>query len=89
VFGVGVQEMVLIGLLFLVIFGPNKLPQMARDLGGFVNEARRSVEEFKEEIMIEEDNDQEPSNGRKPEEGQGRLEREKVSAVERSDRRTE
>ena len=88
-FGVGVQEMVLIGLLFLVIFGPSKLPQMARDLGGFVNEARRSVEEFKEEIMIEEDNDQEPSNSRKPEEGQGRLEREKVSAVERSDRRTE
>ena len=87
-FGVGVQEMVLIGLLFLVIFGPSKLPQMARDLGGFVNEARRSVEEFKEEIMIEEDNDQEPSNSRKPEEGQGRLEREKVSAVERSDRRT-
>ena len=88
-FGVGVQEMVLIGLLFLVIFGPSKLPQMARDLGWFVNEARRSVEEFKEEIMIEEDNDHEPSNGRKPEEGQGRLECEKVSAVERSDRRTE
>jgi sec-independent protein translocase protein TatB len=89
VFGVGVQEMVLIGLLFLVIFGPSKLPQMAQDLGGFVNEDRRSVEEFKEEIMIEEDNDQEPSNGRKPGEGQGRREREKVSAVERSDRRTE
>ena len=88
-FGVGVQEMVLIGLLFLVIFGPSKLPQMAQDLGGFVNEDRRSVEEFEEEIMIEEDNDQEPSNSRKPEEGQGRLEREKVSAVERSDRRTE
>ncbi len=88
-FGVGVQEMLLIGLLFLVIFGPSKLPQMARDLGGFVNDARRSVEEFKEEIMIEEDNDQEPSNGRKPEEGKGRLQREKVSAVERSDRRTE
>ena len=88
-FGVGVQEMVVIGLLFLVIFGPSKLPQMARDLGGFVNEARRSVDGFKEEIMIEENNDQEPSNGRKPEEGKGRLEREKVSAVEHSDRRTE
>jgi sec-independent protein translocase protein TatB len=81
--------MVLIGLLFLVIFGPSKLPQMARDLGGFVNEARRSVEGFKEELMIEEDNGQEPRKGRKPEESQGRLEREEVSAVERSDRRTE
>jgi Sec-independent protein translocase protein TatA len=81
--------MVLIGLLFLVIFGPSKLPQMARDLGGFVNEARRSVEEFKEELMIEEDNDQEPHNGRKPEESQGGLEREEVSALERSDRRAQ
>jgi sec-independent protein translocase protein TatB len=80
--------MVLIGLLFLVIFGPSKLPQMARDLGGFVNEARRSVEGFKEELMIEEDNGQEPRTGRKPEESQG-LEREEISAVERSDRRTE
>ncbi len=87
-FGVGVQEMVLIGLLFLVIFGPSKLPQMARDLGGFVNEARRSVEEFKDELMIEEDNGQEPRKGRKPEVSWG-LEREEVSAVERSDRRTE
>jgi Tat protein translocase TatB subunit len=88
VFGVGVQEMVLIGLLFLVIFGPSKLPQMARDLGGFVNEARRSVEGFKEELMIEEDNGQKLRHGRKPEESWG-PEREKVSTLERSDRRTE
>jgi sec-independent protein translocase protein TatB len=67
VFGVGVQEMVLVGLLFLIIFGPSKLPQMARDLGGFVNEARRSVEGFKEELMIEEDNGQEPRSDRRTE----------------------
>jgi sec-independent protein translocase protein TatB len=77
--------MVLIGLLFLVIFGPSKLPQMARDLGGFVNEARRSVEGFKEELMIEEDNGQEPRKSRKPEENR-RLEREEVSEIKRTDR---
>ncbi|MGI8860621.1 MAG: Sec-independent protein translocase subunit TatA/TatB [Rubrobacteraceae bacterium] len=49
-FGIGGQEIVIIGLLFLVIFGPSKLPQMARDVGRFVNEARRSIDEFKEEI---------------------------------------
>jgi Tat protein translocase TatB subunit len=88
VFGVGVQEMVLIGLLFLVIFGPNKLPQMARDLGRFVGDARRSVDEFKGELMIEEHNAQEPRKGRKPEEGGG-LEREEVSTVDRSEGLTE
>ena len=58
-FGIGAQEIVIIGLLFLVIFGPNKLPQMARDLGRFVNEARASIEEFKEELTAETDDDDE------------------------------
>ncbi len=56
-FGVGFQEMVIIGLLFLVLFGPSKLPQMARDLGRFVSEARRSVDEFKSELVSGEDDE--------------------------------
>ncbi len=83
-FGIGGQEIVIIALLFLVIFGPSKLPQMARDIGRFVTEARRSVDEFKGELMIEEHDGKEHRKGRKPEEGGG-LEREEVSAVERSE----
>lgn len=52
-FGVGFQEMVIIGLIFLVLFGPSKLPEMARDIGRFVREARRSIDEFKEELTAE------------------------------------
>ena len=59
-FGIGMQEMVIVGLLFLVIFGPSKLPAMARDLGRFVSEARRSVEEFKKDLVSEEEDGQEP-----------------------------
>ncbi len=58
-FGIGGQEMIIIGLLFLVIFGPSKLPQMARDLGKFVNEARRSMDEFKGELLSDEDDEDE------------------------------
>ncbi len=50
-FGIGFQEVLVIAVLFLILFGPSKLPQMARDLGKFVNEARRSMEEFKSEIV--------------------------------------
>lgn len=62
--------MVMIGLLFLLIFGPSKLPQMARDLGKFVAEARRSIDEFKEEITAErhddeEDEDDDPRDGKR------------------------
>ena len=64
-FGIGGQEMIIIGLLFLVIFGPSKLPQMARDLGRFVNEARRSVDEFKGELMLDDDKDEDRHPKRK------------------------
>ena len=49
-FGVGPQEIVIIGLIFLVIFGPGSLPKMAKDMGRFVAEARRAIDDFKDEI---------------------------------------
>ena len=92
-FGIGVQEMVLVGLLFLVIFGPSKLPEMARDLGRFVNEARRSVEEFKEDLVSEEDGGRERRRKvRGPEEKRDLEETvrlEKKAAIDRSPERTE
>jgi Tat protein translocase TatB subunit len=59
-FGIGAQEMVIIGLLLLVVFGPAKLPSMARDFGRFVLEARRSIEEFKTDLVSEEEGGLEP-----------------------------
>ena len=59
-FGVGPSELVMVFLLVLLLFGPSKLPQMARDIGRFVGEARRSIDEFKDELTSagedEEDN---------------------------------
>jgi len=56
-FGVGGQEIVIIGLIALVIFGPSSLPKMARDIGRFVSEARRSIGEFKEDHTSAEDDE--------------------------------
>jgi Sec-independent protein translocase protein TatA len=53
-FGIGPQELLLIGLLVIVVFGPLKAAGMARDLGRFVNGANRTVEEFKDELLTEE-----------------------------------
>ena len=86
------QEMVIVGLLCLVIFGPSKLPDMARDLGRFVNEARRSVEEFKEDLVSEEEGSQEPLQGRDPEasrEPEENVRREEVAVIDSSAPRTE
>ncbi len=71
-FGIGGQEIVIIGLLFLVIFGPNALPKMARDVGRFVSEARRSIDEFKEELTaVEDDEDEENTRKKKRVGGSG------------------
>ena len=79
-FGIGGQEIVIIGLLVLVIFGPNALPRMARDIGRFVTEARRSIDEFKEELTAgadeddeEEDDDEDEEDERKNKGGERDL----------------
>ncbi|CAA9463622.1 MAG: hypothetical protein AVDCRST_MAG28-3777 [uncultured Rubrobacteraceae bacterium] len=64
-FGIGGQEIIIIGVLFLIIFGPSKLPQMARDLGRFVSDARRSMDEFKGELLSSEDEEKDQRPKRK------------------------
>ena len=60
--GIGPGEIILVAILFLLLFGPSKLPQMARDLGRFVNEARRSMDEFKSELTAGIDDDDDESD---------------------------
>jgi sec-independent protein translocase protein TatB len=54
-FGIGPQELVIIGLLILLVFGPGKVAGMARDLGRFVNGAQNTVDDFKSEILDSEE----------------------------------
>jgi sec-independent protein translocase protein TatB len=57
VFGVGFQEMLLVGLLLLVLFGPKRLAEMARDLGSFASKAQHTVNEFKAVLASEVEED--------------------------------
>ncbi len=59
-FGVGFQEMLLVGLLLLMLFGPKRLPEMARDLGSFASKAQRAVDEFKAELVSDVGDDRKP-----------------------------
>ena len=56
-FGIGFQEMLLVALLFLVLFGPKRLPQMARDLGSFASKAQHVVDDLKTDLMSEVEGD--------------------------------
>ncbi len=54
--------MLLVGLLFLVLFGPRRLPQMARDLGSFARKAQHVVDELKTDLMSEVEDDRNPND---------------------------
>lgn len=51
-----IGEMLVIALAIVVLFGPNKLPQIARDLGEGVRKMRGAMEDVKTEILKETDN---------------------------------
>ncbi len=62
-FGVGAQEMVLIGILCFVVFGPSRLPEIARDIGRFVAQARDLADEYKAEFNLTKDPEPEEYGG--------------------------
>ena len=44
---IGMQELMLIGAIALIVFGPKKLPQMAKTVGKAMKEFRKATDEFK------------------------------------------
>ncbi len=48
-FGLGTQELVLILIIALFLFGANKLPGIARSLGLSVREFKKAMKEIEEE----------------------------------------
>lgn len=44
---IGTQELILVGLVALIVFGPRKLPQMARKFGKMMTELRKVSNDFR------------------------------------------
>ncbi len=63
-FGIGPLELMILSLLLLAVFGSRKASSMARDVGHFVNETRRPVEEFKAELAAVVEVGDEPASHR-------------------------
>ncbi len=49
-FGLGGQELILILLIILLLFGAKKLPELARGLGKGIKEFKKSQNEIEEEF---------------------------------------
>jgi len=73
----GWAELVIIGVIALIIFGPRKLPELGRSLGKSLSEFRKASNELRntleEEVRVEEQRDQ-----------KAKMQAEQASAIEAS-----
>lgn len=53
-FGLGFGEVVLLAVIALLVIGPDQLPGFARNVARFLNELKRTTEEFKKELNMDE-----------------------------------
>ena len=56
-FGLGPQEIILILLVVLLLFGAKKIPEVARGLGKGIREFKKAAKEIEDEVKIEEENE--------------------------------
>ena len=59
-FGLGAQELLLILLIILLLFGARKIPEIARGLGKSVAEFKKGTRELEDEIKREEPEKRQP-----------------------------
>jgi sec-independent protein translocase protein TatB len=53
VFGVGLPELALIALVAVIVFGPDKLPELARQAGAMLRKARSFANAARDELRTE------------------------------------
>lgn len=49
-FDIGLQEMIVIGVLALLVFGPAKLPELGRTVGRMLRQFRQASDEFRSTV---------------------------------------
>jgi sec-independent protein translocase protein TatA len=58
--GIGAQELLLILLIILLLFGARKIPEIARGLGKSVAEFKKGTKDIEEELKREEPEKRQP-----------------------------
>jgi TatA/E family protein of Tat protein translocase len=78
-FGTGLDEWALLGVIAFLLFGPRRLPEIARTIGRTLEKLRRAADDFREQVAHLDDpletGDRSPESGtRSPESGTRRPE---------------
>jgi Tat protein translocase TatB subunit len=52
-FDIGIQELLMVFLVALLVFGPKRLPELGRSLGKFMFEIRKGINEMRSQVESE------------------------------------
>jgi TatA/E family protein of Tat protein translocase len=52
-FGIGMQELLIILVIALIVVGPKKLPELAKSLGRGLSEFKKTAEDFQSTMMAD------------------------------------
>ncbi|MBS3907470.1 MAG: twin-arginine translocase subunit TatB [Syntrophaceae bacterium] len=80
-FNIGLPELLIIGAIALIVFGPNKLPELAKAFGRAMREFKKATDEVKESFEAETRDLEEIKSAIKDENVLGDLARE-ISSLE-------
>lgn len=47
----GPQELIVLFIIILILFGPKRLPEIARTIGKTLDQLRKGADEFKDQVM--------------------------------------
>ncbi len=65
-FGLGFQELLIILVIALIIFGPGRLPQIGSGLGKAIRDFKKGVTDEGSEEVSQEKGEKKEKSGRKP-----------------------
>ncbi|MGO9013681.1 MAG: twin-arginine translocase TatA/TatE family subunit [Dissulfurispiraceae bacterium] len=68
-FNLTLPELVVIFVVALIVFGPNKLPEIGRALGKGIGELKRALDGVKEQVDSEIHNINQPDSGERQSQG--------------------